>query len=78
MGPWTYDLFVARNDDTMGSMLVGTRITMRPLTWLEIGLSRTAQWGGRGRPESLDSFVQMLVGLGVNVEDDAQTRDCAN
>lgn len=78
MGPWTYDLFVARNDDTMGSMLVGTRITMRPLTWLEIGLSRTAQWGGRGRPESLDSFVQMLVGLGVNVEDDAQTKDVAN
>jgi len=49
-----------------------------PLASLEIGFSRTAQWGGRGRPESLDSFVRMLAGEGINVEDDTQTQDVAN
>jgi len=66
LGPWTYDFFVAGNDDPMNSYLVGTRITFRPWSNLEIALSRTAQWGGRGRPQSFDSFVRMLIGVGVN------------
>jgi hypothetical protein len=69
LGPWTFDAFVARNDDAVGSMLVGTRITLRPFSFLELALSRTAQWGGSGHSESADSFWRMLAGLGVNSHD---------
>jgi len=72
LGPWTYDLFVARNDDAVGSMLVGTRLTLRPFSFLEVAISRTAQWGGSGHSESADSFWRMLAGLGVNAEDPSE------
>jgi hypothetical protein len=79
MGPWSYDFFVAQNDDSMDSFLVGTRITMRPFSLLEIALSRTAQWGGHGRPQSLKSFLRMLIGRGVNANGpQEQARDPAN
>jgi hypothetical protein len=66
MGPWTYDLFVAQADSPMHEYLVGTRLAMHPTWWLELAFSRTAQWGGTGRPQSIESFLRMLVGLGVN------------
>jgi hypothetical protein len=75
MGPWTYDFFIAMNDDAMDSSLVGTRITLRPFSLLEIALSRTAQWGGHGRPQSFDSFLRMLVGRGVNANGAAEAAE---
>ena len=79
LGPWTYDFFVARNDDPLDSFLVGTRITMRPFSLLEIALARTAQWGGRGHPQSLNSFLRMLIGRGVNANGTQESlRDPAN
>ena len=48
MGPWTYDAFIAQSDDRIHSYLVGMRLTLRPLSTLEVGLTRTAQWGGEG------------------------------
>jgi hypothetical protein len=72
LGPWTYDVFVAGNDDAVGSTLVGTRLTLRPFSFLELALSRTAQWGGSGHSESADSFWRMLAGLGVNAEDPSE------
>jgi hypothetical protein len=66
MGPWSYDFFVAQADDALDAYVVGTRVTLRPLEGLEIGLTRTAQWGGRGRPQSPDSFLRLLLGIGVN------------
>jgi hypothetical protein len=79
MGPWTYDLFVAQTDDALHAQLVGMRLTLRPTASLEIGLTRTAQWGGQGRPQSLNSFLNMLVGRGVNPNTAAGTaQDPAN
>jgi Capsule assembly protein Wzi len=82
LGPWNFEFFVARLDgvDTPARpYLVGTRLTFRPFDHLEIGLTRTAQWGGHGRPMSLRSFGRMLVGKGVNPEtDDAKADDPAN
>jgi len=66
MGPWTYDAFVAQSDDRFHSYLVGMRLTLRPLSTLEIGLTRTAQWGGDGHQQSLSSFVRMLGNIGTN------------
>ena len=72
LGAWSYDVFIARNDDAVGSMLVGTRLTLRPFSFLELALSRTAQWGGSGQSESAYSFWRMLAGLGVNSNDPSE------
>ena len=66
MGPWTYDAFIAQSDDRFHAYLVGMRLTLRPLSTLEIGLTRTAQWGGEGHEQSLSSFGRMLANIGTN------------
>ena len=52
--------------------LFGIRGSFRPPnTGLEIGISRTAQWCGDGRPCNLGTFGDLLVGndnRGVNVD----------
>ena len=54
-------------DDTL---LFGMRFSFKPINGLEIGLSRTAQWCGDGRPCDFSTFSNLLVGKdnrGVNV-----------
>ena len=49
----------------------GLRTTVRPATFLEIGLSRTAMWCGSGRPCSFNTFTDLLLGrdnAGDNVD----------
>ncbi len=38
------------------------RVNIRPLKGLEIGISRTAQWCGEGRPCGADTFWDLLLG----------------
>ena len=40
----------------------GMRFSFRPLSTLEIGLSRTAQWCGDGRPCGLSTFADLVLG----------------
>lgn len=40
----------------------GMRVTARPASWLEVGLSRSAQWCGDDRPCGLDTFLDLLAG----------------
>jgi hypothetical protein len=68
MGPWNVEFFVAQAEDPLRSYLVGQRLTLRPWPALEIGLSRTAQWGGRGRKHSARRFMRMLLGVGLNAD----------
>ncbi|WP_280154672.1 capsule assembly Wzi family protein [Piscinibacter sp. XHJ-5] len=75
LGPWSFEFFIARMEDTGGASLVGTRFTARPRPWLELGLTRAAQWGGYGRPRSFDSFVRMLTGRGGNPDTEAERRE---
>jgi len=46
------------------ALLFGMRIDFSPFgwDWLDIGLNRTAQWSGDGRPGDLDTFWHLLVG----------------
>ncbi len=44
------------------ALLWGMRISFRPAENIEIGLSRTAQWAGDGRPRSLDVLFDLLTG----------------
>lgn len=42
--------------------LIGMSVTFKPLNSLEIGLRRSAQWGGEGRPDDIHSFFNLLIG----------------
>ena len=66
IGPWTFNGFIGQLDDERtinNAKLVGMSVAFKPLDSLEVGLRRTAQWGGEGRPETFDSFVDMMIGL---------------
>lgn len=70
IGPWTFTSFMGQLDNDEGSRtgsdarLFGMRIDFSPFGWsnLDIGLSRTAQWAGDGRPGGLDTFWKLLIG----------------
>lgn len=66
LGPWRLVVFNGLMEGDRGDharpMLFGARFTFSPLPGLELGLSRTAMWGGEGRPEDARAFWNMLVG----------------
>jgi hypothetical protein len=73
LGPWTFEVFMAKAQDpqtlagqAQGFMFSGTKLTFKPWTWLEVGLSRGLQVGGAGRPEGLTTYAKALLGQEVN------------
>ncbi|TVP54351.1 MAG: capsule assembly Wzi family protein [Halomonadaceae bacterium] len=66
LGPWNLTSFFGQlesnRDDAARPKFFGFRLVFQPLEGLEVGLSRTAQWGGEGRPENLSSLWATLVG----------------
>lgn len=73
MGPWNLDVFVAKAQDPevvanqpQGFLYSGMRLTMRPQPWIEVGLSRTLQVGGAGRPGGVKNFAKAFLGQQVN------------
>jgi len=65
MGPWTYNVFATVLDDERhitDARLLGMSVSFKPFDSLEIGLRRTAQWGGEGRPTDFSSLVDMFLG----------------
>jgi hypothetical protein len=78
IGPWSLTAFLNELDDERavdGARLFGMRVSFKPLDSLEIGLSRTAQWCGEGRPCDFDAFADLLLGndnRGVNVDPDQE------
>lgn len=65
IGPWTFNAFFGQLESgrvVPDAKLLGMRVSFRPLVNLEIGLSRTAQWGGQGRPQNLRSLGRLLLG----------------
>lgn len=68
MGQLESNRFVPR------ALFFGMRLSFRPLEGLEIGLSRTAQFGGKGRPQNLETFGKLLIGQDNN-GDDGTTRE---
>ncbi len=69
IGPWTYQFIYGQleQDRAVPNVrLWGLRIGFRPARSLEIGLSRTAQWCGEGRPCGFDTFLDSLSVFGEN------------
>ncbi len=80
LGPWSFEFFVGALEGVetpRRPFLVGSRLSLRPLDGLEIGLTRTAQWGGHGRPQSARSFLEMLSDVGLNRDDPEDRADDA-
>lgn len=72
VGPWTAQVIFGRLESDRAipdARFFGLRFGFRPLRQLEIGLSRSAQWCGDGRPCDFDTFIDLLTGLQDNIED---------
>ncbi len=65
IGPWQLTTFLGQLEthrDIPNALFLGLRFNFQPWTPLEIGLSRTALWGGEGRSESLNTLGNLLIG----------------
>ncbi|HYW03333.1 MAG TPA: capsule assembly Wzi family protein [Gammaproteobacteria bacterium] len=65
IGPWRLLVFGGETGTDRvvpHAKVFGMRVSFRPVAGLTIGLSRTALWGGQGRPESLHTFERVLLG----------------
>ena len=65
IGPWDMNLMFGQLEKERfvpNAQFLGMRINFRPLKSLEIGISRTAQWCGDGRPCGFDIFTDLLLG----------------
>lgn len=84
LGPWNMDFFLARTEGEASgpgsnSLITGLRLTARPLPLVELGLTRMAQFGGQGHPETLGSFARAVVGSHANAQTEAaRSRDSGN
>ncbi|MGQ0701358.1 MAG: capsule assembly Wzi family protein [Panacagrimonas sp.] len=65
VGAWNYHVLFGQLEDyesVPDTKLFGIRLSAKPFDVIEIGLSRTMQWGGDGRPHDFDSFLDGLLG----------------
>jgi hypothetical protein len=65
LGPWDLSVMfgqLEKERHVPNAQFFGMRFNFRPTNSLEIGLTRTAQWCGDGRPCDLDTFVDLLRG----------------
>ena len=66
IGPWDMSLLwgqLEREREVPDAQFLGLRVNFRPLKGLEIGISRSAQWCGDGRPCDFDSLMKALIGI---------------
>jgi len=70
--PWTVTTFMGQMDDERvveNTLLWGFRFNFKPFNNLEVGVTRLAQWGGKGHSKSLSTFWDVLIGrtnCGIN------------
>jgi hypothetical protein len=66
IGQWrlvtTMGQFEGSRDDAPDARFFGLRVTWKPHPRFELGLSRSAQWCGEGRPCDFDTFLDLLAG----------------
>jgi hypothetical protein len=71
LGPWTYDIFwgvLESHREVPDARLLAFRLGFRPLHGLEIGITRTAQWCGEGRPCDAGALWDVIAG-NSNIDD---------
>ena len=73
LGPWDLNVMFGQLEQERAipdARFFGMRFNFRPIPSLEIGISRTAQWCGDGRPCDFDVFVDLFLGRD-NIGDDS-------
>jgi hypothetical protein len=79
LGPWDFSVMFGQLESDRAvpnAQFFGMRFNFRPLRSLEIGLSRTAQWCGDGRPCDAGTFADLFLGrdnigdVGVGVDNE--------
>ena len=79
LGPWDLNVIFGQLEKERAvpnAQFFGMRVNFRPRDTLEVGVSRTAQWCGDGRPCSFDVFVDLFFGrdnigdAGIGVENE--------
>jgi hypothetical protein len=75
IGPWDLNFIWGQLESERAvpdARFFGVRVNFRPLKGLEIGVSRSAQWCGEGRPCGFDTFLDLVLGKD-NSGDDGTT-----
>ncbi|AOY87125.1 hypothetical protein BKP64_02415 [Marinobacter salinus] len=65
IGPWQFTAFAGQYESDRAvpdAKLIGMRFTFRPVSGLDIGLSRAIMLGGEGRPENASTLWNALIG----------------
>jgi hypothetical protein len=81
LGPWNFVAFAGQLESdrhVSDAKLLGGRFSFRPLANLEIGLSRTTQWGGDGRSQSISSLGDCAVGSSNTTDSTTTSSDACN
>ncbi len=64
--PFRFTFFLAKLEnnrtDVQSPYLHGLRLTLKPTQYLEIGLSKTGLYGGKGRDSGFNAFLDSLIG----------------
>lgn len=64
--PFRFTFFITKLEnnrtDIKSPFLQGIRVTIKPAKYLEIGLSKTGMYGGKGRDSDFGAFLDSLVG----------------
>ena len=78
IGPWDFSFIAGQMEKERvvpDTRFLGFRVSFKPHPAWEIGLSRTAQWCGDGRPCDFDTFWDIVWGRGENADDGADPQD---
>jgi len=78
VGPWTTQIIFGQMEHDRhipDTRFFGWRVGFKPLPNLEIGLSRTAQWCGEGRPCDFSTFIDLLSGIRDNPDPSEEPSD---
>lgn len=79
LGPWDFSVMFGQLEKERvipDAQFFGLRFNFRPIPSLEIGITRTAQWCGDGRPCDVDTFIDLLLGkdnrgdAGIGIENE--------
>ncbi len=65
LGPWDTNVRFGQFEEERTiprGQFFAMRVVFQPLSGLELGFSRGAQWGGEGRSNGIDAFFNMLLG----------------
>lgn len=81
-GPWNAEFFVAKAQDPRvianqgrNFLFVGLRISLKPHSLVELGLSRTEQTAGDGRAKGWSNLWRVLTSRGANAVTPAEQRN---